>query len=307
MTGYASDGRRIDIASGGAIYVVGAWPRPDYAIGDAYLTISYNPDGSRAWVRICENGETPSSGTMGDEATAMAVDVAGKVYVKGSTASPPSEQTKGICPATYPVGNALLASSVIPPGGTLDWALTLYSSSGSVLWNATFQGTTALNCGDTPVMAASDLLGNLYVLGHQVPENSSDMGFFTIRYGPGGQVLWQDIFDNTNDTPARLALDNSGHAYVTGTTWVLDPSGQPNTRAATIKYTEPCSGSILAHGTGKLDGLQPCPDRDRSSLNRLLAGESSPAASNQSIVQGMAFTRRVSCAGSEVRQITNPR
>jgi hypothetical protein len=158
---------------------------------------SFTPSGTpqEAWVAHYDG-----TGNVFDEATAIAVDHSGDVYVTGRSGGPPSNQ--------------------------FDYATVKYDSAGQEQWVARYNGPES---GDDYAEAiAVDDAGNVYVTG------TSGTGYATIKYNSAGQQLWVARYDSQNGSgeATALAIDTSGNIYVTGGS--SGPDG--STDYATVKY-----------------------------------------------------------------------
>jgi uncharacterized delta-60 repeat protein len=169
-----------------------------------YLTIKYDPDGVRLWVRRY-NGIPGASGD--DEATAIAVDGQGNVYVTGSSRG---------------------------AGTWDDYATIKYSPDGDRLWVRRYNGPE--NNFDYAKAIAVDAQGNVFVTGESWGEFSSDI--LTIKYFTDGARDWVSRYNGRGrsaDGGLSLALDTEGNAYVTGYA-CFEGTGQQSYDIATIKY-----------------------------------------------------------------------
>ena len=231
-----SSGNGIAVDSSGSAYVVGVTTAPLFPVqdalepsvlgpdGDGFLT-KFTPDGSGV-VYSTILGGSGGAGASGDTAVAVAVDSAGDAYVTGSTSSPDFPITmnafKASCvePATEacanpqfyvlevdPNGASLLYSTLIGAGNPTSLAL---DSSG----NAWVTGSTASNY--FPVLQAieSSLQQNIY------PATNYDA--FVTQVNPSGMPASSTYFGGsfTGTVGAGVVVDNSGNAYVTGSTGV---------------------------------------------------------------------------------------
>src|SRR4030066_101292 len=133
----------------GNVYVTGySWSGTTFD----YATIKYSYAGDTLWVRSY-NGP----GNEYDEASALAVDDSGNVYVTGSSV--------GSDPYNY-----------------TDYATIKYSSSGDTLWVKRYNG--AGNGGDGANALAVDDSGNVYVTGWSLGTVWPDNDYATIKYFP---------------------------------------------------------------------------------------------------------------------------
>ncbi|MBI4547485.1 MAG: SBBP repeat-containing protein [Ignavibacteriae bacterium] len=183
----------------GNVYVTGQ----SYGSGTYidYATIKYAPNGDTLWVRRYN-----IPGNSWDYASALAVDGSGNVYVTGSS---------GIYP-------------------NLDYATIKYAANGDTLWVRTYDGPG--NAQDRANALAVDASGNVHVTGSSRADSFTvlqDYDYATIKYAPNGDTLWVRRYGPADESVAiALAVDNSGNAYVTGS------SGGSATGVdyATIKY-----------------------------------------------------------------------
>ncbi len=165
-----------------------------------YATIKYAPNGDTLWVRRC-NG----LGNNYDRAVALTLDDSGNVYVSG-----------------WNTGS----------GSSHDYTTIKYAPNGDTLWVRRYNGPG--NGSDQANALALDQNGNVYVAGYSFGSGSVD-DYATIKYAPNGDTLWVRRYNgpmNGADHAYAVAVDNSGHAYVTGRS---DGSGT-SYDYATIKY-----------------------------------------------------------------------
>lgn len=179
-----SDDRASAIApdSAGNVYVTGS--STGSGTDTDYATVKYDSKGKQLWV-------ARYSGPAGkaDEASAIAWDGTGGIYVTGSS-----------------TGNNTNA----------DYATIKYDSSGSQLWVARYNGP--VNRDDNARAMALDNSGNVYVTGWSVGTGMR-YDYATVKYYASGNELWAIRFDgpvNLHDKAYDLALGNSGSIYVTG-------------------------------------------------------------------------------------------
>ncbi len=174
---------------------------------DDYAIIKYNASGRQLWVRKY-NG----SAHRGDDASAIAVDRSGSVYVTGSSGG---------------------------SGGydNTDYATLKYNTNGQLLWVRRYSGVA--NGRNSASAIALDSSGNVYVTGtKESPDDDNATEFIcdyaTIKYNTNGKQLWVNAYNGPadgNDMASAIAVDGSGNVYVTGTSY-----GAGAEDYATIKY-----------------------------------------------------------------------
>jgi uncharacterized delta-60 repeat protein len=224
------------IDNSGNVYVTG------YSMGNGlvfdYATIKYSPDGNQLWVARY-NGDA----NYNDQATALAVDNSGNVYVTGYSDS--NNGTYDYATVKYsPDGNQLWVARYNGPGNSSDYADALkidssgnvyvtgysigsgtgydyatikYSPDGNQLWVARYNGPG--NNRDIANALAIDNSGNVYVTGYCKAGSGLDFDYATIKYSPDGNQLWVARYNgpgNSDDRANALAIDSSGNVYVTG-------------------------------------------------------------------------------------------
>jgi len=201
---YNGPGNGSDEAVAGAVDCSGNVYVTGYSNGsgtyDDYATIKYYPNGDTAWVRRY-NGP----GSSLDDATSIAVDGAGNVYVTGESAN----------------------------GIGFDYATIKYKPNGDTAW---VRRHNSLGNGISDAFAlAVDGSGNVYVTGGSTG-SGTDYDYATIKYKPNGDTAWVRRYNGLGDTldlATAVAVDGSGIVYVTGVSFgsgTLDDY-------ATIKYS----------------------------------------------------------------------
>jgi uncharacterized delta-60 repeat protein len=168
----------------GCVYVAGY----SWGVGSSadYAVVKYRPDGDTAWVRRY-NG--PGYGW--DEATGLAVDLAGNVYVTGNS----------VQNSSYPYNQ--------------DYATVKYTADGEEAWIARYDGPDSSD--DYVYSLALDSLGNVYVAGSA--NGGSNLDYVTIKHLTGGDTAWTKQYNGTgngNDHCYDVATDHLAHVYVTG-------------------------------------------------------------------------------------------
>ncbi|HFE64151.1 MAG TPA: T9SS type A sorting domain-containing protein, partial [Caldithrix sp.] len=238
----------IALDSAGDIYVTGN-------SGGDFCTIKYNADGDSLWVSRFDGGNTD------DAPYSFFIDNNGFVYVTGFLFKPSQvydfvtikyDATSGdtVWTARYPKlgpgnngkitkllfvddqGNVYLtgAGSGRTPDST-SFLTIKYNAQGDTVWTARYNGSG--NLYDKATALTVDNAGNVYVTGASW---NASIDFATVKYNASGQQQWVATYDGpagNTDYPYAIAVDNSGHVYVTGSCFT---GGAVNTDFCTIKY-----------------------------------------------------------------------
>ncbi|MEO0071656.1 MAG: SBBP repeat-containing protein [candidate division WOR-3 bacterium] len=218
-TGNGDDfARAIAIDKEGNVYVTGY----SYGLGTSndYTTVKYNSDGVEQWVARYTGAENQESI---DEATAIAVDPDGNVYVTGHSWG----------------GNSYD-----------DYVTVKYNSDGQQLWVARYNG--AWNRNDCATAIALDREGNVYVTGNTWRNSSYDYG--TVKYNSNGQQLWVRRYNgpgNRDDVATAIALDQNKNVYVTGYSYGAGTQED----YATVKYDSLGTQQWVARYNGPGSGI----------------------------------------------------
>ncbi|MEW5702459.1 MAG: hypothetical protein AB1792_09540 [Candidatus Zixiibacteriota bacterium] len=160
---------------------------PGSGTQDDYVLIKYLWKGNFLWERRYDG---PTHGV--DHAQSMTIDGSDHIYITGFSEG---------------------------AGSGLDYATLKYNLSGALLWQQRYNGSG--NGDDSAVAVAVDGAGNVYVAGTSTG-TSSGLDFLTLKYGANGGLLWERRYDgegHQGDQATALAVDQSGTAYVTGTSW----------------------------------------------------------------------------------------
>jgi len=146
------------------------------------LTVKMSADGDTLWGRAYDG---PGHGS--DAAVGIAVDNSGNAYVAGK---------------------------VIGAGGNSDIAVLKYSSTGTLLWDWIYNGSS--NSTDEAVGVKLDPDGNVCV-GGTTSQSGKDHDFAFIKLSPDGDSLLVSYAGTAGtDDAYAMTLDSTGNMYVTG-------------------------------------------------------------------------------------------
>ena len=213
----------VAVDSAGNVYVTGSSTGSSTGNGTGadYTTIKYDSDGNQLWVARY-NG----SANKGDQASAMALDGLGNIYVTGSSAG---------------------------SGTETDYATVKYDSHGNQLWATRYSGPA--NGEDGATVLAVDISSNVYVTGASTG-NATGADYVSIKYDVNGNQLWVARYNgpaHSEDTASALVMDRAGSIYVTG--W--STGNGTSYDYATIKYSN--AGKQL--WVARYDGPASRPDK----------------------------------------------
>ncbi|MCY7362663.1 MAG: SBBP repeat-containing protein, partial [Ignavibacteria bacterium] len=156
------------------------------ATQDNFVTLKYDRNGNLLWNRIFDS----PIGAQ-DNAYALDVDDNSNIYVAGRTFT------------NY----------------YFDVLVVKYAPNGDTLWVKTYDGGN--NSDDLGNSIMIDILGNAYTSGY----SKSDITYFdfvTLKYNPGGEVLWTKKYTNPlvthgEDIVYGISIDNSNSIIISGT------------------------------------------------------------------------------------------
>ncbi len=206
-----------------------------------------------AWVRTY-NG--PGNNT--DNASAIAVDRTGNVYVTGPSYGsgtdydyttikynslgdsvwvrryngPGNGDDHVYAMALDNAGNVYVTGASYGSGTNHDYATIKYNSAGDTVWVRRYHGPT--NGESFAYAIAVDTAGNTYVTGMDVGTGSG-ADYVTIKYNANGDTVWLRRYNgpaNNTDGASAIAVDRTGNVYVTGSS----RSATAFDDYATIKY-----------------------------------------------------------------------
>ncbi|HAV64470.1 MAG TPA: hypothetical protein DCY13_19140, partial [Verrucomicrobiales bacterium] len=260
-TGNSEDqARAIAVDSAGNVIVTGK----SKGVGSNfdYATVKYNAAGAQLWAARY-NGP----GNDVDEATAVAVDASGEVYVAGTSKGPGTDhdfatikydatgvmawvtryngpvnkedQATGM--ALDSQGRVLIIGASKGPGGNLDYLTQCLNPAGAQLWIARYNGPD--DSDDLPSQVRVDAADEVYVTGGSKGPGTS-LDFATIKYNQDGQKEWVARYNGTgngDDIGRALVIDAENSVYVVGES----KGSGTDLDAAIVKYTQPRPPAIL--------------------------------------------------------------
>lgn len=194
----------VGLDAAGNVYVSGMVTNLNVNFGyhKDYILIKYSPAGAQQWKKIYDG---PGSGD--DEAKAMFVDLAGNVFVTGTSSS----------------GTA--AGS--------DCLTIKYNTTGNIQWTKRYNGLG--NGYDQGTSIAVDRLGNVYVTGY-ITIIAAYTDVITIKYDAAGNLDWAVKYNGNGDSydlGQDIAVDDSLNVYITG--YTTSPAN--NKDFLTLKYS----------------------------------------------------------------------
>jgi hypothetical protein len=224
-------GRPLAVDNSGAVYVAGSTGSTDFPTKNAFQPAYGGGDGDAFVAKISPSGSaliySTYLGGSGDElGGAIALDSSGNAYVTGSTTStdfPLLHPFQGHYTGNGNGGNAFVAK---------------LNPSGSALVYGTYLGGTQA---DGAGAIAVDSSGSAYVAGStssqdfplKNPFQSVIVGgfhAFVTKFSPAGDSLVYSTYLGGSgiDAAGSIAIDNSGNAYLTGSTTSRDfPTSNP--------------------------------------------------------------------------------
>lgn len=224
------NGRDVAVDGAGNAFVTGE-SQGELLFGTRSLdlvTIKYDAAGNEAWVRRLDATDTGRYGTL--VGLGIAVIGAGDVVVAG-----------------FVSGNA----SHDP-----DLVVVRYDADGNVVWLRYFNGPASNADEASHSSIAVDPAGDIVVAGLTFGHAPAPAGFASrynfliVKYDPGGNLLWQAIYDerNRNDFPLAMALDGAGNIYVSGTS--QDPNLPFGRDTLSVKY-DPAGNLVWARSVAE--------------------------------------------------------
>ncbi len=220
----------------GNVYVLGAVSYP--SDGDDFITIKYNVNGEREWIKIFNNttsaspDEDPQAITLDPEGNVIVVGKAGFDFVTLKYSNDGNliwqklyhslldgqESAKDV--AADLSGNIFVTgeSRKNQVGFLYEFTTIKYDANGELQWIRNYTHTA--NSSDRANFITLDSLGNIFVTGHSFVVGIGN-DILTIKYDSNANLLWTNTFDgsaNSNDWPLSMAIDKMGSVLVTGIT-----------------------------------------------------------------------------------------
>ena len=293
----------IAVDAAGNVYVAGqsgTLPSGPSCCNGDFVTIKYDANGNRLWVRRYDNGGH-------DQANSIAVDQAGNVYVSG----PSQGGATGYDIATVKYdanGNQQWVQRYNGPGNGDDWSynhslavdrfggvyvcgespgvgtgldfvtIKYDAATGNRLWASRYNGPGGTT--DRGKALVLDPFGNVYVTGYSNAGGDFTADFALVKYNSSGVQQWvarTNFINQSHDRPYDLAIDRKGNVFVTGGTYPAAQDGKPDNFCGsdllTVKYS-PTGQQLWAqsyNGPGNCDDYNPVIAVDRSG-NAYVAG-----------------------------------
>ncbi|MBF0568335.1 MAG: SBBP repeat-containing protein [Nitrospirae bacterium] len=222
LGGSASDsGTGIAVDSSGNAYVTGRTASTDFPTTTGTFRTSLKGTYGAFITKLNSTGtalvySTYLGGSASDSGTGIAVDSSGNAYVAGQTASTDFPTTTGAYQTTLK--------------GSTDAFITKLNATGTALVYSTYLGGSG---NDSGTGIAVDSSGNAHVTGqtastdfpittgaYQTTLKGSTDAFITKLNATGTALVYSTYLGGSgSDSSAGIAVDSSGNAYVTGTTY----------------------------------------------------------------------------------------
>lgn len=219
----------MEIDASGNIYIAGAsWvtAQQDFDL----LLLKYDPNGNLLWDETLDNGD----GQL-DTGYELAIDTYGNVIVAGFSEPEAylvkynssgdllwQDEHEGYSTNddwrrvdTDSVGNIYVLGEISPPGESNHLWTAKYDPDGNILWEDNYTGTADKACYAGNLTIMQD--GGVVITG-QSWDLPNHISIITIRYGPDGTKLWQQLekAGYTHASGDDVALDTAGNIYITG-------------------------------------------------------------------------------------------
>jgi hypothetical protein len=198
----------------GNVYVTGSFKSSNITFGSFVLNNPVPGSGVMFVVKYDANGNVLSaSGWSGANATGIATDGSGNVYLTGVFTN-----------STITFGSFTLTNNA---SGLGDIFIVKYNTNGNVIWVTSAGG----NANDASSDIAKDGIGNVYVTGSfssstitfgEITLTNASTAFapedmFVVKYDPSGTAIWAKSAGGISaNRGSGIATDGSGNVYVTG-------------------------------------------------------------------------------------------
>lgn len=268
------EARSVDTDADGNVIVGGFSYQPGTQFD--FATVKYNSAGVQQWIRFY-NGEN-----LYDKAADLKTDVAGNIYVTGSSINTATGSNDVVILKYNTAGTLTWTKSYDGPGnlddipvklvlnnsqepvvtassysyffsilcGSSDYLALQYSPAGNLEIETRYDGSGLGD--DESVAICTDNKGNSFITGFSYDDNS-DYDYATLKYNSAGAPLWAVRYDGGNngtDKPVSIGTDLSGNVYVTGTS--RGSSG--NNDITTVKYNSSGTYQWEARYNGPANG-----------------------------------------------------
>ncbi|MGZ4057987.1 MAG: DUF7948 domain-containing protein, partial [Bacteroidia bacterium] len=200
----------IEVDGSGNVFVTGSSKTTSH--GKDYVTLKYNSSGTLQWTQTYNdslNGD--------DEATAMAIDVSGNIYVTGSA------KTDSL--------------------NLLNYYTIKYNTSGTQLWNIVTDGNAHFD--DKPSDIAVDTLGQIYVSGES-GLTSSTYQYLTVRYLEKNIITPTDYNSETAQTGFNY-YENKGQLINDAGSLIPTERFYCKYQSPTLYFTDNSMSLVFAH------------------------------------------------------------
>ena len=207
----------VAVDTSGNFFVAGSFSGESVTFGSITLTNSHDLDSDLFLAKYDSNGTVQWAISAGDnytdEATSVAVDAAGNVYLTG-----------------YWYGDTIIFGSFSLHNtyhGNADIFLVKFDPDGNVIWAKSAGGSSS----DQAKAVAVDASGNVFItgwfqwaikFGTITLQNADHTGYgspdiFLAKYDSDGNFQWANSVQGMlSDEAKSIAVDNAGNSYVTG-------------------------------------------------------------------------------------------
>jgi hypothetical protein len=215
------DGYSLAVDPAGNVYVTGHTTSPNFPTAGSPVQASHFADGSNNDAFVAKLNAAGTAllyatylgGSGGESGNKIAVDASGNACIIGNTSSP-----------NFPTANAALPTY----GGGTDAFVAKLNATGNALIYSTYLGGNGLDYGQG---IAVDAVGNAYVVGYTQSSNfptdgtvgtisPNNSNAFVVKLNAAGSTfVYTTLLGGSGNAQANaVAVDASGHVYVTGYT-----------------------------------------------------------------------------------------